>query len=69
MPIPPLSKPGIRATAAGVLRVRMPRRYAQCVQGACQSPDFAPFKHGQRIFVLVFQDGYRNVAKAFSRVA
>ena len=69
VPIPPLSKPGLRPSAAGVLRVRMPTRYARCVQNGCTSPDFKPFKHGQRVLILVFTDGYRAEATARSRVA
>jgi hypothetical protein len=68
VPIPPLSRPGLRPSAAGVLRVRMPIRYAQCVQNGCTSPDLKPFKQGQRILILVFTDGYRAEATARSRV-
>ena len=69
VPIPPLSKPGLRASAAGVLRVRMPTRYARCTQNGCSSPDFKPFKRGQRVLILVFTDGYAAEATARSRVA
>ena len=69
VPIPPLSRPGLRPSEAGVLRVRMPTRYARCVQNGCTSPDFKPFRHGQRILILVFTDGYAVEARARSRVA
>jgi hypothetical protein len=69
LPIPPISKPGMRASAGGVLRVRMPKRYARCVQGGCPAPGYTPFKHGQKIFVLVYEGLLRNEAKTFARVA
>ena len=69
VPIPPLSRPGLRPSEAGVLRVRMPTRYARCVQSGCTGPDFKPFRRGQRILILVFTDGYAVEARARSRVA
>ena len=44
VPIPPLSKPGLRASAAGVLRVRMPTRLRAVHAERLQQPGLQAFQ-------------------------
>ncbi len=75
--IPAPSRPGFELDqgGAGLLRVKMPRRYARCVSSACRKPKFKRWKPGQRIYVLVATDDYGSgepdeaVARAISHVA
>lgn len=52
-PYPPVKKPGIRVNRKGKLgmKVRMPRRYAQCTGVNCPSRNWQRYRRGDRVYL------------------
>lgn len=70
-PFPGVKKPGIRLNRSGAInrRIKMPKRYAQCVGVHCASPNNKPYRNGDSVYLLVYTDSVGRSAKVTGKVA
>lgn len=51
------------------LVVKMARRWAQCVAASCPTPDWHPYRAGQRVYIAAFNSTDSQYAQHLARVA